>query len=424
MSILEKLLLMGVDSSTKFAIDYARRIGVHTIVTDYNPPDSSVERRMADEQWTINVADLDALEARCRKEQVTGIYAGNHEFCLDMTKELCARLGLPFYAPDEGWTCARDKLQFKQRCIDCGLDVPKRYLLTKPFQPERLADISYPVIVKPTDACAQKGLSLCRNERELIAGYERALTFSGNGEIIVEEFIEGDELDVMYFLDNGTPHLININDKLLVQVNDRMNQTFLPNQSRYYHEFVDAVGERVERLFQSMHCRNGASFFQIIRRDGRYYFLEMGCRLDGIGSWTTTKPCFGFSNVEQMVNLALGRPVDVDWNAVDFSPEGKHSATYLFWAKPGRIADICGVEKAEAMEGVAFGMKRFQVGDEIHQTDNLLQVAFYIGLCASNTQKLIQKLMEINRTVLVLDENGQNLMIPYESYDTIQMYYE
>lgn len=156
-----------------------------------------------------------------QKEQITGIYAGNHEFCLDMTRELTRRLELPFYASEEGWACARDKARFKEHCMAVGLDVPQRYFVKKPYTQEMFAKISYPVIVKPVDACAQRGLTLCGSEEELITAYEKALQYSQKKEVIVEEFIEGEEVSMEYFFLDGHPVFCRINDLLPVSVNNR-----------------------------------------------------------------------------------------------------------------------------------------------------------------------------------------------------------
>ncbi|MGN1014129.1 MAG: ATP-grasp domain-containing protein [Butyricicoccus sp.] len=414
----EKLLCMGVDTTTRFALSYAKEIGVYTIVTDYNPIDSSPEKAMADEQWEIDVADLDALEARCRKEQVTGIYAGNHEFCLDMTKELCARLGLPFYASDEGWACARDKKRFKQHCIACGLDVPKTYPLTKPFQPEILAEIRYPVIVKPTDACAQKGLSLCRNEEELRAGYDLALGFSDSGTILVEEWVEGEEISMDYLFIDGKPLLIGLNQAIFMEINHRRNFTLFCQPGKQYDDYKEQTTEKVEKLFQRMNWKNGVAFLQAICSNGTYYFIEMGGRLDGVGSWVNEKAITGKSRVEHMVDCALGRERNITWNP-HFSEYKKCSTIYLLWARSGKIDRIIGEEEICSMPGVQITLKRFAEGGEIEQTDNMLQIAYYIAVVADNWEQLMQMIQTINGTLHIYNEQGEELLLPFTEYSRL-----
>lgn len=423
MNVKPKLLLMGIDSSTQFAVEYAKQQGIHTIITDYNSPERAPLKLLADEYWMLNVGDLDALEQRCREEHITGIYAGNHEFCLDMTFELCRRLGLPYYASDEGWATGRDKARFKRHCIECGMDTARWYPVDAGFSRDVMDTINYPVVVKPADASSQRGFSICYHEEELKAGYERALQFSESGQVIVEEYISGDEVDIIYYVHQGIPYLMCINDKLLTQVNKRMNQTLLPHQSRFYQEYVSSLTGSIERFVKRLQYLEGALFLQAIRRDGRFYFLEMGCRLDGIGCWVGTKANYGFSYLECMVQLAMGQEPDVDLSEIDFSPEGKHSATYFCWTRPGKIAAMTGHDVIENNPHVVVAMERFHVGDTIAKTDNLTQVGWYLEVIAESTQQLVEQIRQINEKLRLLDESGSSLMLPYTDYETIAAYY-
>lgn len=56
----EKLLLMGVSSDTLYVLQYAKKIGVFTIITDNRPVEVSMEKEMADEYWMIDLKDLNA----------------------------------------------------------------------------------------------------------------------------------------------------------------------------------------------------------------------------------------------------------------------------------------------------------------------------------------------------------------------------
>ena len=413
-----KLLFLGVDTTTKYALAYAKEQGVTTVITDYYPIDSSLERRMADEQWAVDVVDLDTLEENCRRAHVTGVYAGNHELCLDMAKALCKRLGLPFYASDEGWACARDKLRFKRHCIACGLSVPKQYDLTLPFQQDILDRISYPVIVKPADACAQRGLSLCHNEEELRAAYPLALRFSDSGTVLVEEWIQGEEISIDYLFIDGKPHIVGLNRGIFMEVNQRHNFSLFLEPSIHYAAYAKQTEGKVEQLFERMHWTTGIAFLQAICREGEYYFLEMGGRMDGVGSWTKEKDIIGKSRLEYMVDLALGQPIQpvCDPNIYHYKQD---STVYLVWAKAGNINRVAGEAELASMPGVHIVLKRFAQGETIQATDNMLQIAYYLTIVADCRAQLIQKIQTINQTLHLYDEQGRELLLPFTAYDAL-----
>ena len=92
---LTKLLMLGTSLLSKEMVEYAKSIGVYTIVTDYNEPEKSKAKLVSDEQWMINVADVDLLERKCREEGISAVICGVSAFRLAVCMELCKRLGFP-----------------------------------------------------------------------------------------------------------------------------------------------------------------------------------------------------------------------------------------------------------------------------------------------------------------------------------------
>lgn len=285
------------------------------------------------------------MEEKCRLEQITGIYAGNNEFCLDQTKALCQRLRLPFYASEEGWACARDKEKFKQYCKACGLAVPQQYLINRLEEIEMLPETIFPVIVKPTDSCAQQGLSLCRNRQELKSGYQKAYAASAKGKVIIEEYIEGEELAVHYFIVEGHPFLIGVEDILCQPISGQKKGIFGQTPSVYTQTYIKQTSKKVEKLLQNMNCRQGNVFLQMIQKNGIFYFLEMGYRLEEVGLWINWKKLYQFSTLELMVELALGRSLSAQaekLKIISLQKSQKLGGIYMIWANPGIIARIEG----------------------------------------------------------------------------------
>ena len=117
---MKKLLMLGTSYGTGLMLDYAKSQGVHTIVTDYLEPEHSPGKLIADEYWMINTGDLDALEAKCRAENVNAVVCGISEFNLEMCMALCKRLGLPCYCTPEAWHYSRDKVDYKKLATSLG----------------------------------------------------------------------------------------------------------------------------------------------------------------------------------------------------------------------------------------------------------------------------------------------------------------
>ena len=290
-----KLLFLGADTSTEDAVRYAQTLGVYTIVTDYRLKEKVPAKQMADEAWMIDVKDTDALEARCREESVTAVFAGTHEFCLDQCRILCGRLGLPFYASDEGWRAARDKAFYKQVCAECGLDTPAWIRLKEDMDPSEIAKLNFPIVVKPTDSCAQQGLSVVHDPADLESAYKKAMDFSAANVVIAEEYIDGDELFVYAWLDRGKLIFLESGENFPEIINGRSNFGLFAHYGRYNDYIKNEIIPEFEKVTSRLGCENGLCLFQCIFRNGILYNLEFGYRLDGIRSWRFHKRIYGTS---------------------------------------------------------------------------------------------------------------------------------
>lgn len=414
----EKLLMLGSSTGTREVLQYARRIGVRTIVADYLPREQSPAKQLADEAWDIDAADLDALEAGCRANHVTAVFAATSEFCLDQAKELCARLRLPFYASEEGWRCARDKERFKQVCVRCGAAVPKQFFVDEQVREADLQDVRFPVIIKPVDSSAQQGQSVCHTPEELAAGCRKAREVSPSGRILVEEYLTGTEVGVFFFLYEGQLMITATTESMPFVVNGRMNFGFGLHRSQFHEDVIRQERKLLEKITRQMGCRNGVGFVQMIRRDGVYHYLELGYRLDAIASWTFARRFRGHSTLELMVELALGHDLKLDLER-DADPEDGScvSGAYPIWAKEGTVARIEGLDAVQAMDGVTVFLQNYHVGDTVKGVDNMRQIAFSILIEAAGYPEIGQRVAQINRTLRMMDENGKNLLMAYTEFD-------
>ena len=412
----KKLLILGVDTSTRTALRIARELGLYTIVTDYNTPEEKPEKAQADEFWMINVADTEALYKKCLKEHVDGIFAGNHEFCLDQVKVLCKRLGLPFYASDEGWHCARDKVYFKELCAKCGLDTPKTYMTHGSLADIDISEIAFPVIVKPSDSCAGRGITICESADQLPGAFEYALGASQNKQIIIEEYVVGDELTAEIMVVDHKPYMTGLCGTL-------PGKAFSLAGSRYHDDYVKHCMGGIEKLMQLLDWKTGPCFLQCIARDGRYYFMEFGGRLSGIGTWSYYEYFFHMSKLRMAVMLAMGMPMDAN-DAKRICSAVHNSLIYLPRLKAGKIAEIAGLDDIKGMPGVEVVLERYKIGDEPDTSGSMLEIAYYIAVAASDVDGLCDKLKTINDTLSVKSTDGREMLIKNEDYEGIRRQYE
>ncbi len=405
----KKLLLLGVDTSTAEAIEYAKSKNVYTIVTDLYSPEIKKEKKAADEYWMIDVADSEALKKRCIEEGITNIYAGNHEFCLEQCKRLCKELGFPFYASDEGWKAARDKGFYKEKCQKAGLLTPKQYYLDKNFSEKDLGNIQYPVIVKPSDSSARKGLSIVSNQDELRAAYEKALEYSENKKIIVEEYIDGDDVYIGCYVHNKKLILLHFTVDHLIMIDGQKRFGFNANFSKFTNLVNEELFSKYEKLVSDLKCENGACMFQCISRNNLIYNMEFSYRLDGIKIWRRVERLRGINELKMMVDLALGESVS-DNSFIAREPQ-EISLGYVIWALPGKISKIVGRDDLYSRNDAIVISDRFKEGDTVLNVLDMRAMAILVEVFGKTYEDIKEKIIDINKKLHFYDENMQEMLI-------------
>ena len=165
------ILILGSDYGTIDLVREAHKMGMYVIVADLM--DSSPTKQEADEAWLISTTATDVLEAKCREIGVCGVITGASDFNTACSRKLCAKLGLPVICDnDKAWEIARNKRLFKELCLEVGAPVAKDYYITSTDNEKELDAVTYPVVVKPVDKSANRGMSYCNNKEELIEAYK------------------------------------------------------------------------------------------------------------------------------------------------------------------------------------------------------------------------------------------------------------
>ena len=113
-------------------------------------------------------------------------------------QQLCEDLSLPYTGSDPAASrLGMDKVASRQHFEHAGLCVP-RWRVMERAHPRQLdavlAELPFPVVVKPTNQGSSIGVSIARTRQELTAAMEAAGRYDTR--ILVEEYLDGRELTV------------------------------------------------------------------------------------------------------------------------------------------------------------------------------------------------------------------------------------
>jgi biotin carboxylase len=212
------------------------------------------------------------------------------------------------------------------------------------------AELGPPVVVKPVDGSAQRGVTEVRDERELAAAVERALAASKTGAVVLEQYVEGDEYTVNGFLLDGEYFPMSVTRRLL--------HPPPPLGVCIAHRYPSGLGEREVELFRLAHAASrsvgletGPSYVQVRLEEGVPWTIEVGARLGGGKDAELAKLMTGFDAVRANVLWALGELTREDLGADRAAALAPCGQVRFVVAPPGRIVRL-DAAPALALDGV------------------------------------------------------------------------
>ena len=417
-----KLLILGSDFVTISVVKEAKKLGIYVIVADLMQ--NSPTKEEADEAWLISTTDIDLLEQKCKEEEVTAIMFGASDFNIENARVLCRRLNLPIYCDnDSSWKAARNKSVFKEICKQTGAPVAKDYYITDNMSKMELDSVEYPVVVKPVDKSGNRGMSYCHNQEQLVAAYKKAREISDNERIIVEQCLSGVEYNINYVCADGEIRLLSFSR--LHHQPGQLSNLYSFEMACEYHlkQYLEEVNDYLIAAFKKANCRDGIVWVDAIRdeNDGKFYLLEMGYRFPGALLHAPYCDVTGFSTVKWMLECSLGvkhRIEDMP-QPLNNALGGFAASIHLFTNHEGKVGRIDGLDELIKNPNIYIDMPKREGGFVREYACMGL-----IGIYAKDFDELCKTIDWINSTLKITDENGENLLIYFNDYETLRKEHE
>ncbi len=423
----KKLLILGQSMATLDIIRYAQSKGVYVVFTDNIDPALSHGKKIADEYWNVSTGDIDALEKLSIKNNVSAVFAGISEFNIKSAMALCERLDLPFYCTSAQWEILSKKQSFKQLCREYDVPVVEELIIGSDLSIADLNSIRFPVIIKPTDSSGGRGVSVCHNVDELYACHVKALAYSKTKRILLEPYISGLELTIFYAIQNGNILLTGMSDRYTKHKHGNIIPMPVAHimPSVYLPVYQNELDEKVKRMFKSLHLKNGMVFIQAFANKGSITFYEMGYRLTGTQEYHILEHECGINTMKMMVDYSLTGQMSNQDISEHINPD--YSKCYClinFLVKPGTIGQMLGTELTASFPEVFNTVYEHRPGDTIPESaiGTLRQIAFRVFLKASSRHELALVMQRIHKTVSILSDLGENMLLP--PLDVYELQYE
>lgn len=419
----KRLLILG-GSLWKDAIrDFADRYGI-TLIATGNDTSAGIFQ-IADETYTVNSTDADAMKRLILEKKIDGVYMGGSEAVIGCACRYLAQLGLPCYCTCEQWEYLQNKANFKELCIRNGLPVVPRYFADEDGTVS-IPDTDFPVITKPTDGCGSNGFSVCHNREQLKDGMERARLASPTGQVIVEKFVPNDGVVVFYTVSKGKLLFSGLEDKYPVRYEKQGSYVggLFICESDLAASFRAEFEEKIQKMIHSIGIKEGSFWIEVFHEGEAYYFNEVGFRYGGSASIYFVDYKHGINQVGADIYYALtGKSKTTDFPSLIPAsvPRNLLYAVYPVYVRSGIIADIQGDEKIRAMKNVVILPIIHPVGTRVADSGSFSQVCALVHFVFSTEDELRLTLHTIHKTLRISDAKGDNMILRMLNPDTLRL---
>ncbi|HOJ50484.1 MAG TPA: alpha-hydroxy-acid oxidizing protein [Spirochaetota bacterium] len=363
-------------------IQTAASLNIKTIVTDYNP--NAYGLKIADYPVIISTRDVDgtvriAKELR-KKIRIDGVMTVG----TDASKTVAAvanTLGLPGIKFEDA-ECASNKIKMRTRFKENNVPIPDFYpVWTYSEAIEAFKKLKKPVVIKPADNMGARGVRRIDKEEELSEAFEDAKNNSPSGEIIIEEYMEGDELSIDSLVYNGNVYITGVADRIIEYPPFFVETGHIMPSQKPSHIIDEAIKVMKEGI-RALGINIGAAKGDIKVTKNGIKIVEMAARLSGGFMSTYTFPySTGINLMKVAIKIALGERPDEEelkpkWNKV--------SIERAIIPKPGIIKEIRNIEDAEKIPGVKNIFITKEIGDEITVPRNNVEKAGHVIVVADD----------------------------------------
>ena len=411
----KKLLILGANPETIPLVKIANNMGIKTIVTSNNSSDAA--KKYAWKSFDVDGMDIPGVIALARNEKVDGVLVGVADILVPSYCKVCDALGLPCYATQQIVDVFSYKDVFKTTCERYGIHGIPEYYLDANMNPEDVAKIKYPVMIKPVDNGGGVGMTVVYNKSELKAAVEKALAFSKKKRFIVERYMQCEDMGMYYTFKDGYCSASCIYDRYTTDEQPGLSRVCLGGTypSKHLDEYFERMHNNAIRMFKDIGIKNGVLMLSGFYENGEFYVYDTGFRLQGEAPHLLIKAIHGFDQREMLIRFALtGSEGDLDLEKADDTYlRGKWAATVWFLLKQGKISKIEGLDNLDKDSRVVANVQRLYEGQEVNPEwiGTEKQVLTRLYLVCDSKEQLGDCIKEYQNKVKVFDANENNMLL-------------
>lgn len=283
----QRILILGAGNAQIDAIEYCKSHGYKVVGCSYTTVDCGIPHLDYFEQ--VDIKSVEGVAELARKYEVSAIYSVGSDLAMPTVMKVSNMLGLAHFITYEAAEICHSKGKMREKL---GADFPgNASFITACNLEEALEYSEFPGMMKPVDSQGQRGCFKVESAEDIREHFYDSLDYSFAGRVIIEEFIDGPEVSVNAYMQDGKMKFAIVSDRYAfdeypggIIKEHRIPSSFADHEARAKCEDLAA------RVADKIGISNGPAYLQIKLKNGSEpILLEVTPRLDGCHMWNLIK---------------------------------------------------------------------------------------------------------------------------------------
>lgn len=380
--------------------------GHEVILADYydNPP----AKKYADKHFQISTLDETKIYNLAVAEKIDLITTACTDQALLTVAKVSEKMGLPCYIDAETARKVTNKEYMKKAFAELDIPTAKCIVLDESDNIDDLLESwKYPLVIKPCDCNSSKGVVKVDNQHDLRNAIKKAFFYSRTKKVVIETFIEGEEISIDVWKDRDGVKI------LAISRTDKIKSTmggFTIYRSVYPADISDLMKLKIQMIAEKI-CRgffieNSPVLIQAIIHDENISVIEFSIRMGGGSKYKLIEHVSGVDIMNVYVNRILGDTTQIvspDWS-------DKVMEIDYIYANNGIFSRLTGFDKALGSGDISEMFQYKQEGSLIERRETSSDRVAGFLIQAESCEALEEKRYRVLDQVDIIDSEDNSMI--------------
>ncbi len=368
--------------------------------------DNPIAKSYANEHIQESTLDLSSVLALAKRIKPEIVIATCIDQALLTMAYVSEELGLPCHVDFQTALRLTNKAYMKREFSKNAIPTSKYVVLDKTKKTTQL-DLRFPLVVKPADSNGSKGITRVNVNRALEQALQVAYSYTRSGDVVIEEYLDGDEFSVDVAVKEFEPTVVMVTKNTKMRQNTNsftiIQNTFPATDNP---EILAKINEVAKKIVLAYSLRNGPLLIQLIYNGGSFHIVEISARLGGGSKHHLIKAVTGFDFLKWFVNMFFSELGNVSLqNQLEFA-----SIRYVY-ARRGKIKEFLNfdrlIDTGLVEECYYYKSPGTMINNHISSADRVA------GMLVSGLSPLhvVQKIETAMSDIVINNASGKNMVL-------------